>query len=264
LIGKLVRLFLLLLVLAVGLAGGAVYWGFTKFHEPGPAAVDNTVMIERGLGVRGIADKLADAGVITDPLVFAAGVRVYGEERPLQAGEYLFPARRSMREIMEQMIAGGTIVHRLTIPEGLTSVEIVALVAAAPDLDGSMPAEMPADGSLLPETYFFSRGDTRAQLLARMRKGMTDALASLPTMTSPRTVPETAGGLVVSKGGSVSRVTLRRNGPRSPRCSSTGWRRACRCNRTRLSSMRLPAARARSGARLPMPTCRSPTPTTPT
>ena len=67
-IGKLVRLFLLLLVLAVGLAGGAVYWGFTKFHEPGPAAVDNTVMIERGLGVRGIADKLADAGVITDAL----------------------------------------------------------------------------------------------------------------------------------------------------------------------------------------------------
>ncbi len=178
-IGKLVRLFLLLLVLAVGLAGGAAYWGFTKFHEPGPAAADTTVVIEHGLGVRAIADKLADAGVIADPLVFSAGVRVYGEERPLQAGEYQFPARRSMREIMEQMIAGTTVVHRLTIPEGLTSAEIVALVAAAPDLDGSMPAEMPADGSLLPETYFFSKGDTRPQLLERMRKGMSDALAEL-------------------------------------------------------------------------------------
>jgi peptidoglycan lytic transglycosylase G len=179
LIGKLVRLFLLLLVLAVGLAGGAAYWGFQKFHEPGPAAADTTVVIEHGLGVRGIADKLADTGLITDPLVFAAGVRVYGEERPLQAGEYLFPARLSMRQIMEQMIAGGTIVHRLTIPEGLTSAEIVALVAAAPDLEGSLPAATPADGSLLPETYFFSRGETRAQLLERMRKGMKDALAEL-------------------------------------------------------------------------------------
>jgi UPF0755 protein len=179
LIGKLVRLFLLLLVLAVGLAGGAAYWGFTKFHEPGPTVADTTIVIEHGLGVRAIADKLADAGVITDPLVFAAGVRVYGEERPLKAGEYLFPARLSMRALMEQMIDGATIVHRLTIPEGLTSAEIVTLVAAAPDLDGSVPAAMPADGSLLPETYFFSRGDTRAQLLERMRKGMKDALAEL-------------------------------------------------------------------------------------
>jgi len=179
LIGKLVRLFLLLLVLAVGLAGGVAYWGFQKFHEPGPAAADITVVIEHGLGVRAIADKLADTGLITDPLVFAAGVRVYGEERPLQAGEYLFPAGLSMRQIMEQMIAGGTIIHRLTIPEGLTSAEIVALVAAAPDLDGSLPAATPADGSLLPETYFFSRGETRAELLERMRKGMKDALAEL-------------------------------------------------------------------------------------
>jgi len=179
LIGKPVRLFLLLLVLAVGLAGGAVYWGITKFHEPGPAAADTTVVIERGLGVRAIADRLADAGVIADPLVFAAGVRVYGEGRPLQAGEYQFPSRLSMRQIMEQMIDGATIVHRLTIPEGLTSAEIVALVAAAPDLDGSLPAATPADGSLLPETYFYSKGETRAQLLERMRKGMKDALVEL-------------------------------------------------------------------------------------
>jgi UPF0755 protein len=179
LIGKLVRLFALLLVLAVGLAGGAAYWGFQKFHEPGPAAADTTIVIERGLGVRAIADKLADAGVIADPLVFSAGVRVYGEEQPLQAGEYLFPARLSMRQVMEQMIDGATIVHRLTIPEGLTSAEIVALVAAAPDLEGSVPAALPADGSLLPETYFFSKGDTREQLLERMHKGMSDALAEL-------------------------------------------------------------------------------------
>jgi UPF0755 protein len=77
------------------------------------------------------------------------------------------------------VIDGVTVKHRLTIPEGLTSAEIVALVAAAPDLEGSVPAALPADGSLLPETYFFSKGDTREQLLERMRKGMSDALAEL-------------------------------------------------------------------------------------
>jgi len=178
LIGKLLRLFLLLLVLGAGLAGGAAYWGFSKFHEPGPAPAPTMLVIDQGLGVRSIADRLAAAGVIEQPLVFAAGVRVYADG-PLRAGEYEFPARSSMRAVMQQMIDGATVVHRLTIPEGLTSAEIVALVAAAPSLEGSLPATVPAEGRLLPETYFYSRGDTRAAILARMEKAMADALAEL-------------------------------------------------------------------------------------
>jgi UPF0755 protein len=179
LIGKLVRLFLLLLVLGIGLAGGAAYWGFTKFHEPGPAPAPVTLVIEQGTGVRAIADKLAAAGVIAEPLIFAAGVRLYAEGRPLRAGEYEFPARASMRQAMQQMIDGATVVRRLTIPEGLTSAEIVALVESAPGLEGPLPPTVPADGRLLPETYFYSKGDTRAQLLARMETAMAEALAAL-------------------------------------------------------------------------------------
>jgi UPF0755 protein len=179
LLGKLFRLFLLLLVLGVGLAGGTAYWGFTKFHEAGPSPAPTTLVIDQGLGVQAIADKLAGAGVIRRPVVFAAGVRIYAEGRPLQAGEYEFPARASMREVMQRMIDGATIVRRLTIPEGLTSVEIIALVAAAPGLEGPAPTTVPAEGTLLPETYFYSRGDTRAQIVARMEKAMRDVLAEL-------------------------------------------------------------------------------------
>jgi UPF0755 protein len=178
-IGKLVRLFLLLLVLGAGLAGGTAYWAYTRFHEPGPASAPTTVVIDQGLGVRAIADRLAAAGVIDAPLIFAAGVRVYGEGRPLRAGEYAFAARLSMRQVMQQLMDGATVVHRLTIPEGLTSAEIVALVAAAPDLEGAVPAAIPAEGTLLPETYFYSKGDARAQLLARMATAMSEALAEL-------------------------------------------------------------------------------------
>jgi UPF0755 protein len=179
LLGKLVRLVLLLLVLGVGLAGGATYWGYAKFHEAGAAPAPAILVIEQGMGVQAIADRLAAAGVIEQPLIFAAGVRVYSEGRPLQAGEYEFPAHASMRQAMQLMIDGATLIRRLTIPEGLTSVEIVALVAAAPGLEGTLPATVPADGTLLPETYFYSRGDTRAQIVKRMEKAMSDVLAEL-------------------------------------------------------------------------------------
>jgi UPF0755 protein len=179
LLGKLVRLFLLLFVLGVGLPGGAVYWGFTKLHEAGPSPAPTTLVIDQGLGVQAIADKLSAAGVIRKPMIFAVGVRVYAEGRPLQAGEYEFPARASMRQVMQLMIDGATIVRRLTIPEGLTSAEIVALVAAAPALEGPLPSAAPADGTLLPETYFYSKGDTRAQIVGRMEKAMSDVLAEL-------------------------------------------------------------------------------------
>ena len=180
------RLLTLLIILGIGLTAGAAYWGWSRFHEPGPAGAETTVVIERGLGVRAIGQRLADAGIITDPLVFAAGVRVYGEGRPLQAGEYLFPARLSMRQVMEQMIDGATVVHRLTVPEGLTVAEICALVAAAPDLTGDMPAAKPAEGALLPETYFYAKGDTREDLLKRMEKAMQDTLAELWPARDPK------------------------------------------------------------------------------
>ena len=160
------------------IAGGL--WLFLKqqFEAPGPLAQETVVVVPRGSGLRTIAADLAAAGVVSDPTVFAAGVRLFGDARALQAGEYAFTAGISMREAAELIASGRAVVHRLTVPEGMTSAEIVAVLEAAEPLSGGIAA-VPPDGSLLPETYHFHRGDSRAGVLDRMRQSMDEALAEL-------------------------------------------------------------------------------------
>ncbi|MGH6960683.1 MAG: endolytic transglycosylase MltG [Dongiaceae bacterium] len=171
----------LLVVAAVGLAGAVGFLAYQQFNAPGPADVPVTVTVARGSGVNEIAAQLAEAGVIDEPLVFSIGVRLFAENRPLRAGEYQFPAAVSPRKAMRLMIDGATVAHRVTIAEGLTSTEIFAALAAAADLEGVLPAAPPAEGTLLPETYFFERGDTRADIVQRMSQAMQDTLAELWT-----------------------------------------------------------------------------------
>ncbi len=169
----------LLAIAAVGLAGAVGFLAYQRFHASGPADVSVTVVVERGSGVNAIAAQLAEAGVIDEPLVFSLGVRLFAENRPLRAGEYQFPAAVSPREAMQLMIDGATVAHRVTVPEGRTSTEIFAILAAAENLEGGLPAELPAEGTLLPETYFFERGDTRADIVRRMRQALDGTLAEL-------------------------------------------------------------------------------------
>ncbi|WP_193370950.1 endolytic transglycosylase MltG [Pelagibius marinus] len=159
-------------------AGGS--WFFLKltFEEPGPVTEEVVVVVPRGAGLAAIADDLAEAGVVSDPTVFRLGVRLFADARALQAGEYAFTYGMSMKDVAELLASGRTVVHRLTVPEGLTSVEIVALLDEAEALDGEI-GEVPPDGTLLPETYHFHRGDSRADILARMRQSMTEALAEV-------------------------------------------------------------------------------------
>lgn len=165
-------------VMAAVIGGGA--WIFLKqqFDAAGPLAQETVVIVPRGAGLSAIAEDLASAGVISDPLLFSLGVRLFGDARALQAGEYAFPAGSSMREAAALLASGRTVVHRLTVPEGLTSVEVVDLLAAAEPLTGEIAA-VPPDGALLPETYHFHRGDSRESVLQRMQQSMDEALAEL-------------------------------------------------------------------------------------
>ncbi|WP_448187501.1 endolytic transglycosylase MltG [Azospirillum sp. sgz301742] len=155
---------------------GAAVWGGLRLVAPGPLTEPVTVVIPRGSGLEAVAITLADAGVVSSPLLVVFGAGLSGSVRDLKAGEYAFAPGISIEEVLEQMRRGRTVVHRLTVPEGLTSAQILALLEKEPVLTGAVP-QRPKDGSLLPETYNFSYGDTREQLVERMQRAMTQVLA---------------------------------------------------------------------------------------
>ena len=165
-------------VLLAVMAAGAWFYLQQQFEAAGPLESETVVVVQRGAGVTAIADSLAAAGVIDDSRIFVLGLRLFGDGASLKAGEYAFAAGTSMQAAAALIASGRTVVHRLTVPEGLTSVEVVALLEAAEPLEGDV-GEVPPDGSLLPETYHFHRGDARAEILARMRSSMTAALSEI-------------------------------------------------------------------------------------
>lgn len=163
-------------LLAVLAAGAVLYWGRSQFEAPGPLAEQAVVMIPTGSTLDAIAETLDARGVISNPWVFVGAAQVSGASGRLKAGEYAFPAHATMRQVMDTIISGRSIQYSVTLPEGLTSTQIVERLQADPVLMGSI-SEIPAEGTLLPETYLFTRGTTRAELLKRMAAAFDEAVA---------------------------------------------------------------------------------------
>ena len=158
--------------------GGGAYAFFVRYISPGALEKDAQLVIPAGTGVQGIAALLNEAGVIRDPLVFRLAARIYGADKQLKAGEYLFPTHVSIRTAIDILKGGETLVRRVTFPEGLTIKQIETILWNADGLFESMPSPM-AEGSLLPETYHFSWGDTRREIVVRMARAMDETLAEL-------------------------------------------------------------------------------------
>jgi len=162
--------------IVIAALGGAGYWLYWEADAPGPLAQAQPIVIPPHTGISGIADLLADKGVIRRKWVFEIVARVSGRGTTLKAGEYEFPAGASTIGALDVLASGRTVRHRLTVPEGLTSAEVVALVRDAPVLEGDT-GPVPAEGELLPDTYQYTYGDQRKELIERMRKAMAHALA---------------------------------------------------------------------------------------
>ena len=172
-VGRLVILFIAVVVTA---AAAALAWGISVFDTPGPAREEVRLVLPDGASVDVIARLLLEAGIVERRFVVSMGARLLGQARRLKAGEYDFAAAMSPRQVLDLLASGRTVVHRLTVAEGLTTAQVLALVAAAEGLRGELPAVV-AEGTLLPETYHFSRGDTREAMLERMGGAMRKALA---------------------------------------------------------------------------------------
>ncbi len=172
----------LLLALAIAVAISAVAAGLFveyRYSKPGSSLAETRLVIEKGSGVRQIAELLHRRGVIADPLIFRLGLFYDGLAGGLKAGEFAFPAAISMRDAARHIVSGKTVRRRLTIAEGLTTAQALALVVSAEGLVGSMSRDEVSEGSLLPETYFYSWGDERAGLIARMQRAMATAIGEL-------------------------------------------------------------------------------------
>jgi UPF0755 protein len=159
-------LFTVLIVLSVAI-GGALYVGKQRFEAAGPLSEDKIVDIPRGLGIRDISDLLVREGVIDQPWVFIGGVLVLKARGDLKHGEYQFAKGASLADVVTTIVENKVVQHTLTIPEGLTSGQIVARLLENDALSGPIK-EIPREGALLPETYKFTRGTAREQIIQRM------------------------------------------------------------------------------------------------
>ena len=161
--------FITIVIVTVVVLGGVGLFAKVQFDRAGPLAEERVVPVAAGTGLSEIAETLQEGGIISNRWVFRLGVAFYGHQANLQAGEYLIPVQASMREIMDLMVEGRINVYAVTIPEGLTSQQIVDRLVADEVLVGEI-TEIPAEGTLLPETYQFGRGDTRQSVVDRMRR----------------------------------------------------------------------------------------------
>ena len=165
-VGNAIFMFLLLASLGVG---GALYVGKSRFEAAGPLQNDKVVNIPRGLGTRDIAELLRREGVIDQPWIFIGGVFVLKAKEGLKFGEYQFTKQASLNDVLETITEGKVVQHTLTIAEGLTSEQIVARLLQNESLSGTIK-EIPREGTLLPETYKFTRGTTRESVIQRMQQ----------------------------------------------------------------------------------------------
>ena len=164
--------FLTFVLVGALLAIGAVAWLMMESRKPGPLAADKIVNIVREDDGGSIAEQLERAGVVDSATWFSLLTLLDGNRSVLKRGEYEFKAGVSMNEIESLLAAHHVVQHKLTVPEGLTSEQIVQRLRDDDVLVGDIK-EIPREGSLMPDTYYFERGDSRQSLLTRMARTQT-------------------------------------------------------------------------------------------
>src|SRR6476619_7218792 len=174
----------LLLIAMIG-AGGVYYYGRQVLEAPGPLKEDKIVNIPPRAGKRDIAENLNKESVTdVNPWVFIAAVAALKASSDLKPGEYSFQKNASLRDVIATIVGGKLVQHAVTIPDGLTSEQIVARLTDN-DIFGGSVRELPREGTLLPETYKFPRGTTREQVIQRMQQTQKRVLVEIWERRNP-------------------------------------------------------------------------------
>jgi UPF0755 protein len=177
-------------------AGAVYYYGKQVLETPGPLAEEKIVNIPSRAGKRDIADVLNKEGVTdVNPWVFIASVFALKASSDLKPGEYAFQKNASLRDVIGTMVEGKVVQHAVTIPEGLTSEQIVGRLSDNDIFTGSVH-EIPREGTLLPETYKFPRGTNRDQVIQRMQREQKRVVAEIWERRSPDVPVKTPDQLV--------------------------------------------------------------------
>jgi UPF0755 protein len=133
------------------------------------------VTIPEGASLYSAANQLEKAGAIRSAREFVLLARVFGSGDPIKAGEYSLVAHMSASDVLKKLQGNETVQKMVTIPEGKAAIEVYEIIKGTSDLTGDI--QVPAEGSVLPDSYAYSRGDTRQAVLDRMQKAMSDYLA---------------------------------------------------------------------------------------
>ena len=170
--------FLTFVLLGALATAGGLAWLLMEARNPGPLATDKVVQIAREDDGGGIADQLERAGVIESAMWFNILTLLDGNRGGLKRGEYEFKAGISMTELEQELLSGKVVLHPITFPEGLTSDQFVQRLRENDVLLGEV-RELPREGSLLPETYKFARGETRQALLSLLAKAQAKTVEEI-------------------------------------------------------------------------------------
>ena len=157
---------------------------------------ETVVLIERGATSGVVANELYKARIINNPILFKLVARLQRLDKHLKAGEYVFAPHISMIEVLEQMNRGDVMYRQITIPEGLTTSQIVEMINDNEFLTGEI-LNIPEEGSLLPETYTFLRGESRDKLLNKMKLEMDKAIIEVWDSREERSLLKNKNELLV-------------------------------------------------------------------
>jgi UPF0755 protein len=179
---------LILMAALAALALGSI-WFAAGWVLPGPLAKEQSAVVPAGSTLRGVARDLRAKGAIRSADAFVVRARFFGSSEPVKAGEYAIPKGASSRDILALLQSGRVVHHLIAIPEGMPSILVHERLLAERDLTGAVT--LPAEGSVLPDSYAYQKGESRAAVLGRMQAAMKAYLAKAWAERSPKTVAKT-------------------------------------------------------------------------